>query len=82
MLVSVPFAANAQFGGMPGLPGGPPGEVPSGGGLGRPTAAPPPACQHLLALREETQKHGKAIQEANQRKASVQEARRLFKSFL
>jgi hypothetical protein len=35
-----------------------------------------------LALRDETQKHGKAIQEANQRKASVQEACRLFKSFL
>jgi translation initiation factor 2B subunit (eIF-2B alpha/beta/delta family) len=33
-------------------------------------------------LRAEIQKHGTAIQEANKRKASVQEACRLFKSYL
>src|SRR5882672_2082505 len=54
---------------MPDLPGGPPVE-------------PSPACQHLLTLREEIQKHGQAIQEANQRKASVQEACLLFRKFL
>jgi hypothetical protein len=44
--------------------------------------ARPPACQQLLALRDELQKHGMAIQKANERKASVQEACRLFELFL
>src|SRR5262245_18082401 len=78
MLVSVAFPAGARFGGMPGLPGGGPGGVLGGEGFGRPPAAPPPACQQLIALRDETQKHGLAIQKANERKASVQEACRLL----
>jgi hypothetical protein len=82
MLIAVPCTANAQFGGMPGMPGGMPGGVPGGGGFSGPPMAPPPGCQQLLTLRDETQKHGMAIQKANERKASVQEACRLFKNFL
>src|SRR5262245_41553536 len=82
VLVALPFAAGAQFGGMPGLPGGPPGQVPGGEGLGRPPAGPPPACQELLELRDQTQRHGLAIQKANERKATVQEACKLFRTFL
>jgi len=77
----MPFGAGAQFGGMPGLPGGSPGGVPGVGGFGAPPA-PPPACQQLLTLRDETQKHGIAIQKANERKATVQEACKLFKTYL
>jgi len=78
ILVPAPFMAHAQFGGMPGMPGAP------GGGFGAPPpqAGPPPACQQLLALRDETQKHGMAIQKANERKANVQDACKLFKSYL
>jgi hypothetical protein len=69
--------AGAQFGGMPGLPGGP--GAPGGpGGFG----APPPQCQELLSLRDGVQKHGEALAAANKRKASVQEACRLFKNFV
>ena len=84
LIVVTPFGARAQFGGMPGLPGGPPCGVPGVGGFGAPPSqpGPPPACRELLALRDETQKQGKAIQEANQRKASVQEACKLFRTFL
>lgn len=84
VIVAMPCAAGAQFGGMPGLPGGPPGGVPGVGGFGAPpaTPAPPPACQQLLALRDEVQKHGMAIQKANERKASVQEACKLFRTYL
>jgi hypothetical protein len=64
----------AQFGGMPGMPGGP--------GFQAPPAAPPPECQQLLKLRDEVQKHGMALQAANKRKAPVQEACKLFKSFV
>jgi hypothetical protein len=66
--------AAAQFGGMPGMPGSP--------GFGAPPPAPPPACQQLLTLRDDTQKHANAIQAANQRKASPVEACKLFKTFL
>jgi hypothetical protein len=82
VIVVMPFAAGAQFGGMPGLPGGPPGRVPGGESFGGPPAGPPRVCQELMALRDETQKAGLAINSANQRKASVQEACRLFRSFL
>lgn len=76
MLVAFPLhQAGAQFGGMPGLPGA------AGPGFGRPQG-PPPACQALLALRDETQKHAAAIQAANQRHATPQEACKLFKTFL
>jgi len=77
----MPFAASAQFGGMPGLPGGTPGSVPGVGGFGAPPATPP-ACQQLLALRDETRQHGVAIQKAKQHKAHVHEACRLFRSYL
>ena len=81
VLFATPFVAHAQFGGMPGMPGMP--GAPGGGfGAPPPQAGPPPACQQLLALRDETQKHGSAIQKANERKATVQDACRLFKNFL
>jgi hypothetical protein len=35
-----------------------------------------------LALRDEVQKHGTAIQKANERKATVQDACKLFRMFL
>jgi hypothetical protein len=84
LIVATPFGAGAQFGGMPGLPGGTPGGVPGVGGFGSPpaTPAPPPACQQLLTLRDETQQHGMAIQKANERRATVQDACKLFKAFL
>ena len=84
LIVALPFAANAQFGGMPGLPGGPPGGASGVGGLGTPPpqSGPPPACRELLAMRDEVQKHGTAIQKANERKATVQEACKLFRNFL
>jgi len=78
----MPLAASAQFGGMPGLPGGTPGGVPGVGGLDGPPAGPPPACRDLLAMRDDVQKHGVAIRKANERKATVQEACKLFKNFL
>ena len=75
VIVVIPFAARAQFGAAPGeLPGGP---------WTPPPAQPPvPACQQLLTLRDEIQNHGIAIQKANERKASVLEACKLFKIFL
>ncbi len=73
VLVAIPHAAGAQFGGMPGMPGSP--------GFGAP-AAPPPACQQLLTLRDETKKNAEAIKVANDRKATVQEACKLFRAFL
>jgi hypothetical protein len=75
LMVAAPFAAYGQFGGMPGMPGAP-------GDLGGPRAAPPPACRELLAMRDEVQKHGTAIQKANEKKATVQEACKLFRNFL
>src|SRR4051812_42659778 len=77
LLATAPLhQANAQFGGMPGLPGAAPP-----GGFGAPQG-PPPACQALLTLRDEAQKHASAIQAANQRHAPPDEACRLFKTFL
>ena len=72
-------SAQAQFGGMPGMPGSP-----GMGGFGGPPAGPPPACQQLLVMRDETQKNGAAIAAAQQRKvkADVVEACKLFKAFL
>src|SRR5262245_24364703 len=85
VVVAAPFVAHlgahAQFGGMPGMPGSMPGGMP-GGGFGAPQAGPPPACRELLSLRDETQKHGMAVQKANERKATVQEACKLFKNLL
>src|SRR5262245_20752895 len=79
VLVAPPIAASAQFGGMPGMPGSP---GPGGFGAPPPQQGPPPQCQQLLTLRDETQKYGMAIQKANERKGTVQEACRLFKNYL
>ena len=73
---TIPYAG-AQFGGMPGLPGsGPPG-----GGFGAPQQGPPPKCQALLTIRDELQKHGMAISDANDKKADVKVACGLFKRY-
>jgi hypothetical protein len=69
--------AQAQFGGMSGMPGSP-----GMGGFGGPPAGPPPVCQQLLTMRDETQKNGAAIAEAQKRKVDVIEACKLFKVFL
>jgi hypothetical protein len=87
-VVSIP-AANAQFGGMPGMPGM---GMPGMGGFGAPPpsqpAAPPAACQQLVVLRDEYQKNGTALG-ANNEKARTQhkpvdlvETCKLFKAFL
>jgi hypothetical protein len=79
-IVAITFGhAGAQFGGMPGMPGSPGG---GGGGFGGPPQGPPPQCQELLTLRESLQKHGKAIESANSRKADVKVACRLFRNYL
>jgi hypothetical protein len=77
--MALAHSAQAQFGGMPGMPG-----APGMGGFGGPPAGPPPACQQLMVLRDETQKNGAAIAAAQQRKvkADVVEACKLFKNFL
>jgi hypothetical protein len=72
--------AGAQFGGMPGMPGGGGGGAP-GGAFG-PPQAPPAQCQQLLVLRDELQKHGAAISEANDKKADVKIACRLFRNYI
>jgi hypothetical protein len=82
VVVAAPFVAHAQFGGMPGMPGSMPGGMPGGFGAPPPQAGPPPACRELMTLRDEAQKHGMAIQKANEKKASVQDACKLFKNFL
>ena len=74
--MAIPYAG-AQFGGMPGMPGG----GSPGGGFGAPQQ-PPPQCQQLLALRDELQKHGEAIGQANDRKADVKVACRLFRVYI
>src|SRR5258708_21800361 len=71
------YSALAQFGGMPGMPG-----APGMGGFGGAPAGPPPVCQAFLTLRDETQKNGAAIAEAQKRKVDVTEACKLFKVFL
>lgn len=81
LLLALPQAAQAQFGGMPGMPGSP-GAPGSPGGFGGAPSAPPPACQQLLKLRDEVQKHAAAIQSASQRHASPVVACKLFRTFL
>ena len=56
-------AANAQFGGMPGMAPGMGGGMPGmgGPGFGGPPAAPPPACQQLIVLRGEREKNSSTI---------------------
>jgi hypothetical protein len=85
-------AAHAQFGGMPGMPGSPgmpgaPGMPEGQGGMsgspfGAPQQAPPPACQQLLGYRDETAKHGQALQAAGKKKAPPDEICKLFKVFI
>jgi hypothetical protein len=75
--VTIP-RAGAQFGGMPGMPGSPG----AGGGFGAPQQGPPPKCQALLSIRDELQKRGEAIQNANQKKADVKVACGLFRNYL
>jgi hypothetical protein len=80
------WPAAAQFGGMPGMPGSggmmSPGGGPGGQFGGAAPQQPPPACQQLVALRDETQKHGAALQAAGQKKAPAEELCKLFKAFL
>jgi len=88
MVAAIPLHhAAAQFGGMPGMPGSggpgmPGGGMPGGGGGFGAPSAPPPACQNLLTLRDETQKTAGAINAAGERKATPVEACKLFKTFL
>ena len=85
--VALSFAsAYAQFGGMGmGVPGSP--------GMGGMQSAPMrrsarsrnsrrAACQNLMALRDETQKAGKALKTASEKKAPPEEACKLFKVFV
>jgi hypothetical protein len=77
--------AAAQFGGMPGMPGSPgmsPGMPGMGSPFGAPQQGPPPGCQQLLVNRDETQKHGAALQAAGKKKAPPEEVCKLFKAFL
>jgi hypothetical protein len=89
--------ANAQFGGMPGLPGAPggmpgmpgmPGPATPGGqglsGFSAPQQQPPAVCQQILTYRDETEKHGKALQAAmsSKQKPTPDEACKLFKAFV
>jgi len=75
--------AAAQFGGMPGMPGSSPGMGPAPGPS--PFSAPsqpPEACRQLLVNRDETQKHGLALQAAGKKKVPPEELCKLFKVFL
>ncbi len=81
VLVILPLSpALAQFPGMPGT--GIPGSPGMSPGFGAQPQAPPPICQGLLALRDETQKHALALKAAGERKAPPEEACKLFKVFL
>jgi hypothetical protein len=87
-LAVLPFGpAAAQFGGMPGMPGSPgmsPGMGPAPGAspFSAPAQQPPEACKQLLVNRDETQKHGLALQAAGKKKAPPEELCKLFKVFL
>jgi hypothetical protein len=56
-----------------GMPGGP---------FGAPQQGPPPACQQVLSLRDETSKHGQALTAAGKKKAPPDEVCKLFKAFV
>jgi hypothetical protein len=43
---------------------------------------PPPACRHLLTIRDEVQTNANALRTAGQTKAGPEEACKLFKAFL
>jgi hypothetical protein len=77
--------AKAQLGDTPGMPGSPGMIAPSGVSLfGAPQSqqGPPPACQKLITYRDETTKHGQALQAAGRKKAPPEEVCKLFKAFL
>jgi hypothetical protein len=75
--------AAAQFGGMPGMPGSPGmGAGMPASPFGAPQQGPPPACQQLLGLRDDTQKQGQALQAAGKKKAAPDELCKLFKAYL
>ncbi len=79
MLVALPLgAAQAQFGGGPGMPG-----MPGAQGFG-PPQQPPAACQQLMVLRDETAKHAQAIGAASkaEKKPPPDVVCKLFKSYL
>jgi hypothetical protein len=77
--------AYAQFGGMGmGMPGSP-GMGMQGAPMtpfGAQPQQPPPACQNLLVMRDETQKAGLALKTAGEKKAPPEEACKLFKVFV
>jgi hypothetical protein len=73
----LPMPAAAQFGGTPGTPGAPP--MPP---FGAAPAGPPPACQQLLSLRDEVQKHAQTLQAAGQKKVKPTELCKLFEAYL
>src|SRR5262245_47505791 len=76
------WPAAAQFGGMPGMPGSS-GMSPGGmSQFGAPQQGPPPACQKLIGYRDETSKHGQALQAAGQKTAPPEEVCKLFKAFI
>jgi len=81
LAVAAASAAQAQFGGMPGMPGmGMPG-APGAGGFGGPPAAPPPACQQLIALRDERTRNMEALQAARG-KADPMETCKMFRTLM
>jgi hypothetical protein len=84
VLAALPLGpAAAQFGGMPGMPGSPGMSPGAGSPFGQaPQQGPPPACQQLMAVRDETQKHGQALSAAGQKKAPPEEICKLFKVFI
>jgi hypothetical protein len=53
-----------------------------GAPLGAAPRQPPAACKELLGLRDETHKHGKALQAASKKRPGPEELCKLFKTFL
>jgi len=88
-LVVMPlWTAAAQVGGMQSMPGSSGMSPAPGTSPGAPAASfgapqqPPPACQQLLSSRDETAKHGKALQAAGEKKLPPDELCKIFKAFL
>jgi hypothetical protein len=75
------MTAEAQFGDMPGSGPIDPSAVP-GSPFGAPQQAPPPECQELLKMRDETNRLAKALQAAGTKKAAPEELCKLFKVYL
>jgi hypothetical protein len=79
-LAVVPIGpAGAQFAAAPGMA---PGMGGSPWGAPQPQQGPPPACQGLLANRDEVAKHGKNLEAAGKKKAGPEEMCKLFKPFI